>query len=95
MIPKSNTSVGLSILEVVQMISPSHVARDYDSLVESSSLAVAPVTTFSSSDDQFHPWRSAEEPQQEGERQKSSWLGLLYIKVPHLILHLLRGRDWS
>lgn len=77
------------------MIPLSHVARDYDSLVESSSLAVAPVTTFCLSDDQFHPWRSVEEPRQEGEQQKSWWLGLLYIKVSHLILHLLRGTDWS
>lgn len=73
------------------MIPLSHVAGDCDSLVESSSLAVAPVTILLLIK---RPVSLKEECGRiatgEDEPQKSRWWGLLYIKVPHLILHPLR-----
>lgn len=71
MVQKPNTSIEPFILEGVQMIPPlSRVARDSNSLVESSSLAVFKRTIYYFSNDHFHSRRSMEEPQQdEGEHR--------------------------
>ena len=65
LVPIPNNPVVLFIVEGVQTLPLSHVDRDCDFLMESSRLAMTPLTSYYLSNGLFDPRRSVEESLQE------------------------------